>query len=130
MVACRRKQALLGQKRGWVVTATPICGVRSGVSADGSFLTDDAPTNPGPEPETAHPNAHPPRRVSGHSEASCGTDASADHGVGESARPLAITGETCDSTRVDGGSATVAQLAEQRFCKPQVGGSSPPGGCP
>ena len=25
--------------------------------------------------------------------------------------------------------ATVAQAAEQRFCKPQVGGSSPPGGC-
>ena len=31
-------------------------------------------------------------------------------------------------SRADNADATVAQLAEQRFCKPQVEGSSPPGG--
>ncbi len=53
--------------------------------------------------------------------------------VGSCAKVLPSQSVTCGAGRTvsptDGHNATVAQLAEQRFCKPQVAGSSPTGGC-
>ncbi len=68
-------------------------------------------------------------RFSGQSGAAPRDERGAIGGAGNARKPLSHTAQRDTMRRGSTSCATVAQLVEQRFCKPQVNGSSPFGGC-